>query len=204
MTADPREVARRLQGVYVRQAGFWDRQRSRDLAERPWLDRMLALAGPGPEVLDLGCGAGEPVARYLVSQGARVHGVDFAAPMIEMARARMPGQRWTLGDMRAPDLTGRYNAIVGWDSFFHLTPPEQRALIARLGDLLLPGGALLLTVGPEAGEPIGEVGGEPVYHASLSPDDYAASLGAVGIRVVTFAAEDPGCGGRSVLLAKRP
>jgi trans-aconitate methyltransferase len=161
------------------------------------------VTAPGATVLDLGCGAGDPIAAYVVAAGRRVHGVDFAAPMIALARARMPQQCWTVADMRDLDLGEAYAAIIGWDSFFHLTPTEQVALIPKLAAHLTPGGALLLTVGPEAGEPLGQVGGEIVYHASLAPQDYAARLAAVGIEVVAFVPEDPQCGGRSVLLGRR-
>lgn len=123
--------------------------------------------------------------------------------MIALARARMPEARWTVADMRALDLGEQVAAIIAWDSFFHLTPPEQVALMPRLAGHLAPGGALLLTVGPEAGEPIEQVGGEAVYHASLSPEEYAVRLAQVGISVVAFSPEDVTCAGRSVLLARR-
>ncbi len=130
-----------------------------------------------------------PIAAYVVAAGWRVYAVDFAAPMIAMARARMPDQRWSVADMRVLDLAEVFGAIIGWDSFFHLTPPEQVALIPRLAAHLAPGGALLLTVGPDAGERDGWVGDEAVYHASLAPEDYAARLARVGIDVVAFVSD---------------
>ena len=59
----------RTQAVYEAHAAAWDRQRHKGLIERWWLDRLLALAGPEAAILDLGCGAGEPIARHLVEQG---------------------------------------------------------------------------------------------------------------------------------------
>ena len=41
--------------------------------------------------------------------------------------------------MRTLDLGRRFGGIVAWDSFFHLTADEQRALIPRLAGHLLPG-----------------------------------------------------------------
>jgi trans-aconitate methyltransferase len=203
--ADPDllKIAGAMRGVYERQASKWDAVRSRALSEAVWLDRALAMTAPGEWVLDLGCGAGDPIAAYVAASGRRVHGVDFAAPMIGLARARLPDQRWTVGDMRGLDLGEAYAAIIGWDSFFHLTADEQVALIPRLAAHLQPGGALLLTVGPEAGQRIGQVGGEAVYHASLAPQDYAARLAHAGIELLVFVAEDPVCGGRSVLFGQR-
>lgn len=189
--------------VYETHAAAWDRQRYKGLIERPWLDRLLALAGPDPKVLDLGCGAGEPIARYLVERGCRVTGVDFAAAMLAIASARLPEARWLEGDMRELDLAERFDAIVAWDSFFHLTRAEQRAVIPRLARHLAPGGALLVTVGPEDGEVTGTVDGAAVYHASLSPEEYARRLSAAGLELVDFVAEDPTTDFHSVLLARR-
>ncbi|MEZ5865265.1 MAG: class I SAM-dependent methyltransferase [Geminicoccaceae bacterium] len=191
------------QAVYEAHAAAWDRQRHKGLIERPWLDRLLALAGPDAAILDLGCGAGEPIARYLVAQGCRVTGVDFAAAMLAIARTRLPAARWLQGDMRELDLAERFAGIVAWDSFFHLTRDEQRAVIPRLARHLAPGGALLVTVGPEDSEVTGTVDGAAVHHASLSPKEYARLLARAGLELVDFVAEDPACDHHSVLLAQR-
>lgn len=201
-TAHKARVRDGMQGVYQRQAAAWDATRGKGLSERAWLDKLLALTRPGDHVLDLGCGSGDPIAAYIVAAGRRICGVDFAPAMLELASQRMPDETWILGDMRSLALGKRYAAIIGWDSFFHLSPVEQRAVLPRLRDHLEPGGGLLLTVGPRAGEPLGEVGGEPVYHASLDPDEYRSGLAGAGLELIEFVPDDPECG-RTVLLARR-
>src|SRR5262245_20737245 len=59
----------RIMDLYQQHATDWDKERGRDLFEKPWLDRFLALLPPGASVLDIGCGAGEPIARYLDREG---------------------------------------------------------------------------------------------------------------------------------------
>ena len=76
-------------------------------------------------------------------------------------------------------------------------------VIPRLARHVAPGGGLLLTVGPSAGEVIGSVEGDPVYHASLSIEEYEVRLRKAGLEVAEFVAEDGDCGGHSVLLAIR-
>ena len=71
-------------------------------------------------------------------------------------------------------------------------------------EILAPGGRLLLSVGPKAGEVTGTVEGAPVYHASLDAEDYRAILAAAGAPVETFVPEDPSCDYHSVLLARKP
>ena len=104
--------------------------------------------------------------------------------------------------MRRLDLGERFGGIVAWDSFFHLAAEEQRAMVPRFAAHLAPGGALLFTAGPEAGEAMGTVEGSAVYHASLAPAEYAARLEAAGLDIRAFVAEDPDCGGHSVWLAR--
>jgi SAM-dependent methyltransferase len=196
-------LAEATRDVYERQAARFDAERSRRLTEKAWLDRFLEGLPEGARILDLGCGTGEPIAAYVAGRGFRVTGVDVAAAMLAIARQRSPQSDWRQADMRSLALPERFHGILGWDSFFHLTPEAQRATLPRLARHLLPGGVLLLTVGPAAGTATGRVGDEPVYHASLDPADYAARLGSLGLRVTHFVAEDPACGGRTVLLARQ-
>ncbi|HET9161228.1 MAG TPA: class I SAM-dependent methyltransferase, partial [Caulobacteraceae bacterium] len=72
--------------LYARRWADWDRDRGRDLFEKPWLDRFLALVPAGETVVDLGCGMGEPIGRYLIDQGRRVTGVDSSLGAIDLAR----------------------------------------------------------------------------------------------------------------------
>ncbi|MEC3862627.1 class I SAM-dependent methyltransferase [Mesobacterium sp. TK19101] len=192
-----------IQDVYDRQAAVYDAQRSRALFEARWLARFAACLPANGHVLDLGCGAGEPIARWFLSEGFALTGLDFSIAMLDIARSRWPSGDWRQGDMRDFALPERFDGIVAWDSFFHLTGPEQRDVIARIGSHLKPGGSLLLTVGPAAGEVQGTVGGEPVYHASLSPADYAACLEDNGLILTGFLSEDPETDRHSVLMARK-
>lgn len=192
-----------LREVYQRNAEQFDRDRARDLHERGWLERFCAMLPEGGRVLDLGCGAGEPMAGYLIRQGFAVTGMDFAPAMLAIARARYPEACWVEGDMRALDMGVRFDGVLAWDSFFHLTAEAQRAVIPRLAAHLCSGGAVMLSVGPEEGEAWGDVAGEAVYHASLSPEGYAAEFRSAGMEVVAFQARDMACNGHSVLLARK-
>ena len=60
----------------------------------------------------------------------------------------------------------------------------------------------MFTSGPSDGEAIGTFQGEPLYHASLSPDEYRALLDRHGFEVVAYEAEDPECGGHTIWLAR--
>jgi len=198
------DLAARTQEVYERRAAQFDAERSKSLHERKWLDRFLDLMKPKGRVLDLGCGSGDPIAGYFMSRGFPVVGVDASQEMVTLATGRYPGGDWRVGDMRRLDLPEVFDGIVAWNSFFHLMPAEQRDVIERLGRHLRPGGTLMLTVGHEAGEVAGRVGGETVYHASLAPDEYEDLLARQGVEVIEFVREDPQCHGQTVILGRKP
>lgn len=197
------EAAGRIIDLYQRHALTYDKDRARSLFEKPWLDRFLALVPRGASILDLGCGCGEPLARYFLNSGYGLTGVDSSPAMIGLCRQRFPQAHWIAADMRGLSLDRRFGGIVAWDSYFHLRAEDQRAMFAVFRDHAAPAAALMFTSGPRRGVAMGEYCGEPLYHASLDPEDYRALLADVGFEVVAWQADDPGCAGHTVWLARQ-
>lgn len=197
------ELALQTRNIYERNAERFDRERPKGLHERRWLDRMVEGLSEGDAVLDIGCGAGDPIAGYFLSRGFAVTGIDASATMIGLARSRLPGAEWLVRDMRDIRLEGAFGAVIAWNSFFHLTKDEQRAVLPKFAALLLPGGRLMLTVGPGESEEVGRVGDDQVYHASLSFSEYEAILNANGLHVVDFVVEDRSCDLQTILVAQK-
>ena len=117
--------------------------------ERPYLDMVASHLQPGARVLDLGCGSGEPLARYFIEHGYDLTGVDAASSMIALCRKRFPQAEWIEVDMRGLALGRRFGAIIAWDSSFHLDQDEQRAMFPVFQRHIEPGGVLLFTSGPK-------------------------------------------------------
>lgn len=190
--------------LYSRRATEWDADRGRGLTtEKPWLDLFLSHVPPTGQVLDLGCGSGEPIGGYLIGQGRAVTGVDASPGAIALCRERFPEQDWVVADMRGLDLARVFDGLIAWHSSFHLTRPDQRALFDVFARHLAPGGVLMFTSGHEDDEKIGEWRGEPLYHASLSTAEYRARLDEAGFEVITHAVGDYERGGVTVWLARR-
>ncbi len=154
-------------------------------------------------MLDIGCGSGEPIARYVVNRGHPVTGVDGSPEMIALFRANLPDEIAEVADMRMLKLDRRYGGLIAWNSLFHLTPDDQRMMFPIFRDHAEPGTPLLFTSGPAFGEVIGTLEGEPLYHASLDPDEYRLLLDRNGFDVVAHVAEDPDCGGHTIWLARQ-
>lgn len=197
--------ADRIVDLYERKAHDWaaDRRRQPHFFEQGWLDRFLSLAPEGSAILDIGCGFGRPIAAYLITQDRAVTGVDSSPTMIELCRRDFPDQDWRVDDMRTLDLGHRFGGILAWDSLFHLAHDDQRRMFPLFAAHALPGAPLMFTSGSEHGEAIGNLHGEPLYHASLAPDEYRALLAANGFAVLDACMHDPDCGGHTIWLARR-
>jgi len=190
--------------LYERHADAWVQARVREstLYEKPWLDRFCALLPSEGSVLDCGCGAGEPIARYLSQCGYAVMGVDSSIAMVQMFQARLPGQRAAVSDMRVLHLPETFHGILAWDSFFHLNPSDQRKMFSVFRLHAAPEAALMFTSGPSHGEIVGRLEGEPLYHASLDGTEYRQLLEDEGFAVVDHQSNDQSCFGRTIWLAQ--
>ena len=83
--------------------------------ERQFLDRLLSLCPITPRVLDLGCGTGLPIDKYLADHGADVAGVDISPKHIALARANVPSASYVEGDFSQLALTaGSFDAVVSF------------------------------------------------------------------------------------------
>ena len=188
--------------LYETHARAFDRDRGRSLMERAYLEEIVATLKPNARVMDLGCGAGDPIARFFIERGFDLTGVDAAPAMIAISKERFPDAKWVVADMRGLVLPPRFDAVIAWDSFFHLSRDEQRAMFAVFAKHVTPGGVLLFTSGPSDGEVSGHLYGNELYHASLAPDEYRTLLAAAGFEVLRYREEDPECGGHTVWFAQ--
>ncbi|MDE1153421.1 MAG: class I SAM-dependent methyltransferase [Micavibrio sp.] len=192
------EVAAQYEAI----ADWFDANRNKTLFEKPYLDRIAAEA-PGKNLLDLGCGSGEPMAAFFIANGFTVTGMDISQRMVDMAQRRFPAHRFSIGDMRTADFGGQYDVMLAWDSFFHLTGDEQRAMIPKFGRHAAQNALLLFNTGPGEGTAYGTMEGHDIHHASLSAAEYKTLLETAGFKVIVHTVEDHACGGRTVWLAQR-
>ncbi|WP_394831457.1 class I SAM-dependent methyltransferase [Pendulispora rubella] len=194
--------ANRIIGLYEDHALAFDADRHRGLFEQPWLDRFLDLMPPSPSVLDVGCGMGEPVARYLIERGCMLTGVDGAPAMIALCRQRFPQHDWNVADMRGLSLGHTFRGVLAWNSLIHLERDAQRRMFRVFAEHATSGSVLMFTSGDEDDESISSYRGEPLYHASLAPAEYRALLEQNGFEVVAFVPGDPSCENTTVWLAR--
>ena len=100
---------------------------------------------PG-RLLDLGCGAGVPLAQAFVASGWQVTGVDFSSKMLSLANKNVPQMHTLYTDIRELDVDAeQYDAVTGIYSLFHIPRANHEALFQKVFSWLKPGGLLLFT-----------------------------------------------------------
>jgi ubiquinone/menaquinone biosynthesis C-methylase UbiE len=145
------EHVRRAAGIYGAAAdhytrdalGFWDRFGSATVSRLP--------LAPGAFVLDLCCGAGASAipAAHAVGPAGRVLGIDAAAPMLALARAKADRQGLANIEFRCGDATrtgladGSADAVLCVFGVFFA--PDMAAFMREMWRLVRPGGVLAVT-----------------------------------------------------------
>jgi cyclopropane fatty-acyl-phospholipid synthase-like methyltransferase len=180
----------------------------------------LAVAGlqPGSKVLDLGCGTGKPVVKYLVEKGFRVTGVDQSEKMLEIAKREVPEAEFIHSDMINVELAPGFAAAIAWDSIFHVERKQHSEIFHMLADALEPGGRLLLSVGGSdaamaeefaatydaAAEGFtSEMFGHTFFYSGYAPRVTHGLLEAAGFEIEVWEIDDPSSRGHIAAIARK-
>jgi cyclopropane fatty-acyl-phospholipid synthase-like methyltransferase len=141
-------------------------------------------------LLDLGCGAGEPFAKWFVGRGWQVKGVDFSEKMLALASRYVPGMETIQMDMKAVDFEPhQFNAVTSIYSLFHLSLADQDTLFRKVFHWLKPGGKMLFTyatkayTGSDQFEGTIEFMGRPLFYAHTTPEALRNTLENLGFTV---------------------
>jgi ubiquinone/menaquinone biosynthesis C-methylase UbiE len=123
-----------------------------------------SLLPPGSDVLDVGCGAGVPVARFLVRAGFKVTGVDVSSSMLELARVHVPEANFVKMDMRQLEFDADcFDGICAFYSLFHVPREEHLQVLIGFNRLLRQDGILLFSSGRGAWEGIEDFHGARMF-----------------------------------------
>jgi len=151
-TASPERVRTRFEERAHQFDDLYEDERWLVRTLRPGLFRRRQLAVEtvkaydAPRVLDVGCGSGR-IGEFVLNAGAADYvGVDFSAPMIDLARARLrsfeEGRVHLLVDdfLTAP-LDGQFEVILAVGLFDYL--PEPHRFARRMFELTAAGGCVV-------------------------------------------------------------
>jgi SAM-dependent methyltransferase len=144
--------------VYQQEDDLIERWQWNDPALRNLSDVVLGLLSPSlrqdsgalPRALDLGCGSGR-MAADLAAAGFEVDGIDVEERAVAIGQRIMARRgldvRLYAGDVydpKQPVAAGGYDVVVCTEVLEHVGP--WRELLARGGELLRPGGTLVVSV----------------------------------------------------------
>ena len=179
---EPRKTGR----LYDKIACWWNDQQSKSTAGLQFVRRVIRLCAHRGRALDVGCGSGGRIIALLLDAGFQVVGIDVSEAMVELARKHHPGSRFIHGDICEWQPQEKYNAIIAWDSIFHVPYHAQCQVLEKLCGALAKGGAIVFTVGGVDGQITGEMRGQSFYYSSLAEEDYLKILTSMGCKCVLF------------------
>lgn len=139
----------------------------------------------GAAVLDIGCGAGLPVAKSLAGH-FNVTGIDISQSQIALARQNVRNAKFILADVMTLSFDdSSFDVIVMFYVLFHLPREEHASLLQLVHRWLKPGGLCIVTVTVNAEEPYTEDDffGTPMYWSNYSFADYVQILTETGFSI---------------------
>lgn len=170
-----------------------------------WVEELALLLPAGSSVLDLGCGNGVPVARWLTANGFRVTGVDFSTRQIERARALIPDAEFLQADMTEVSFEPEtFDAVVAFYSIIHVPLEEHPEVLRNIASWLKPDAFALLILGHTAGTGSEDDWlGAPMYWSHADEATYLAWLPVAGLDVIWNRFIPEGDGGATLMLTSK-
>jgi 2-polyprenyl-3-methyl-5-hydroxy-6-metoxy-1,4-benzoquinol methylase len=146
---------------------------------RQWAKSLL----PNATVLDVGCGAGDPISKALLDEGLTVYGIDASPWMVEIFKQNFPNSPVACEAVEDSSFFNRqFDAIIAWGLIFLLPEETQEIVIQKMANALYAGGKLLFTASAQKWK------WEDVITAkeltSLGAEKYKELLAATGLSLI--------------------
>ena len=170
----------------------------------PYPASIVSKLKPRAKLLDVDCGTGVPITRYLIDNGFQVVGIDQSAGMLTIARRVLPEAQLIQADICDLELTEHFAAVIAWDSVFHIERSHHRAIYRKLCRLLEPGGWLLLSAGGSGDQGFtSEMFGQSFFYSGYDPDETLRLLQGEGFDVEVCEQDDPSSRGHIAIVARK-
>jgi SAM-dependent methyltransferase len=151
-----------------------------------YLERLLVLLEDRSNILELGCGNGEPAARMLAERHSYT-GVDISREQLRRAQALVPAGEFLHADYTALDLPAdAYDAVVALYTFGHVPREELPTVFGSVARWLRPGGYLLATMGRRdaPGDVQDDWLGAPMFFAGYDVETNLRLVDRAGLSVI--------------------
>jgi ubiquinone/menaquinone biosynthesis C-methylase UbiE len=149
------------------------------------LDNLTTLLPASGHILDAGCGAGEPVAKYLVEHGFQVTGIDVSPRILELAKQQVPEGEFLEGDMTQLTFPDEFfDGVVSLYAIWHISKEKHALVFQNFHRVLKPGGILFFNTGIHEMEGTNNFLGASMYWSSPAPETTLALVKAAGFKIL--------------------
>jgi SAM-dependent methyltransferase len=170
----------------------WSRDEVVDEARPKYLSLLLDSLPTGADVLELGCGGGNPTTRRLAERFT-LTGVDISGRQIELARLAVPAAEFVCDDMtRIVFPSQSFDAVASFYSFNHLPFGELASMLVRIASWLRPHGLLVTALASrfDSGTVDADWLGASMYFSGYAPDDTRRFVEDAGLSIVSLQTEE--------------
>ena len=158
------------------------RNREKNRLELEFFNNLLP---PHGHILDAGCGAGEPVAKYLVEHGFQVTGVDVSPQILEIAKKQVPGATFLEGDMTRLTFSDQvFDGVVSLYAIWHISRQKHGLVFDNFYRVLKPKGVLFFNTGVHPMDGINNFLGARMYWSSPSTDNTLQLVKGAGFEIL--------------------
>ncbi|MCU7960341.1 MAG: class I SAM-dependent methyltransferase [gamma proteobacterium symbiont of Bathyaustriella thionipta] len=113
---------------------------------KPLLKRFDSHLPEESQILDIGCGPGVPITRYLADKWHMLTAIDCSNEMIRLAQKKIPNVICLYEDMYQLDFPDDcFDGVVASGSLFHEPLQQQAGLLRRIRSVMHEGGVLLVS-----------------------------------------------------------
>jgi len=149
------------------------------------LEKFIKLLRPNSKVLDVGCGAGIPVTRFLVDTGFEVTGIDISSKMIDLAMNHVPEASFFKQDMTSMTFSdGSFDGIVSFYSIFHVPREKHFFIFRNFFRILKKGGVTLFSLGSTSGEETADYFGADMFWSHYDPEESIKLVQKAGFDII--------------------
>lgn len=134
------------------------------------LEKFASLLPEKPHILDLGCGAGIPTAKFLTEKGIRVTGIDLSETMLNLARKNVPNGEFLKMDMNELKFNkNTFDGIISVYALFHVPRDKHIDIFRKAFEIMKSGGILMINIGIHESEGTSRFFGVPMFWSNFNP-----------------------------------
>lgn len=142
---------------------------------------------PNGKILDIGCGTGYPIAKYLVSCNFEVTGIDISREMINKAKKlKLKNAEFINQDILNFSTEIKFDGVIAFDSIWHIAKDKQADVYSKISSLMKNGAYFIFTHGNRDSEIIGTMFNQEFYYSALSINHLKEALSKAGLKIISL------------------